>query len=584
LTRPGDSVAFFQKSIALSSRTGDRRNAMQCFFGLGQAFLDIDDKKAAFASLDSGLVMGEQLSIPDISWRLYRQRAKLLERAGQNEAAFQDYQKAVDIVEKQRSELKVAAYQQGFLDDKMDLYSDAVRLLLDMKQADRAFDFVERAKSRNFIDLLGNQKPPAKKGGENRLATEQTARQAVQEAQDRLAELARRKTEWTQKDQNDKSFWESELEKRRKAYGDLLAAIQSESPELASFVSVDPFQVPKIQSFLPDSTALIEYYVSTDELMFWFMTSTRLSDYRVHVSASQIENAVKKFREGIQSHLSIDQESQMLYAWLIEPCVKELQGIRHIILVPHGILHYLPFSALKDKTGLYLIDDFSISLAPSATVAGYCMDKSNSRAAIRQKGYSVLAVANPNLGDDRYDLPFASREVQSLKRTFGSVNALIGSAATEEAVRQSAENTFRLAHFACHGEYEPETPLFSALLLTSDPSDDGRLEAQEIFGMQFDCDLVTLSACETGLATITRGDEIIGLARSFIFSGAPSVITSLWKVDDLATAVLMKRFYRNLRHGYSKAEALRRAQILVRESLNSHPSAWAAFHITGDFR
>ena len=102
--------------------------------------------------------------------------------------------------------------------------------------------------------------------------------------------------------------------------------------------------------------------------------------------------------------------------------------------------------------------------------------------------------------------------------------------------------------------------------------------------MNFNCGLVSLSACETGLSKITKGDEIIGLARSFIFSGTPSVLTSLWKVDDLATAVLMKRFYRYLKSGNSKAEALRKAQLLVKEAVNAHPAAWAAFGLTGDFQ
>ena len=93
-----------------------------------------------------------------------------------------------------------------------------------------------------------------------------------------------------------------------------------------------------------------------------------------------------------------------------------------------------------------------------------------------------------------------------------------------------------------------------------------------------------MSACETGLAQITQGDEIIGLARGFIFAGASSLITSLWKVDDLATAVMVKRFYRYLSAGDSKAEALRKAQLLVKESVNAHPAAWAAFGLTGDFR
>jgi CHAT domain-containing protein len=285
------------------------------------------------------------------------------------------------------------------------------------------------------------------------------------------------------------------------------------------------------------------------------------------------------FRDAIESRLSTDRENRALTGWLVSPFSKNLSGVNHAIFVPHGILHYLPFSALKDGDGKALIESFSVSLAPSATVLGYCADKKKNRAF---KG--VLALANPDLGGEKTDLPFAERELQALKRTYKTVRAYTGQAATESALRSSSGNAYTLVHFACHGEYEPETPLFSALLLSPEGKDDGRLEAGEIFDMHFDCEIVALSACETGLAQITRGGEMVGLARSFLFAGAPSVVTSLWKVDDLATAVLMKRFYRYLKQGYAKAEALRRAQVFVKESLNGHPSAWAAFHLTGDFR
>jgi len=203
------------------------------------------------------------------------------------------------------------------------------------------------------------------------------------------------------------------------------------------------------------------------------------------------------------------------------------------------------------------------------------------RTQVREK--SVLALSNPDLGEPFYDLPFAEKEVLALRRSFGKVSAFFGGEVTEKVVREQAGD-HTMIHFACHGVYEPEAPLFSALLLSKAGNDDGRLEAHEIFSLKLNCELVALSACETGLAHITRGDEIIGLARSFIFSGAPSILTSLWKVDDLATAVMVKRFYRFLKSGYPKAEALRRAQLLVKESVNNHPAAWAAFGLTGDFR
>ena len=138
--------------------------------------------------------------------------------------------------------------------------------------------------------------------------------------------------------------------------------------------------------------------------------------------------------------------------------------------------------------------------------------------------------------------------------------------------------------FSCHGEFDPLNPLFSALLLAPEQNDDGRLEAHEIFELNINAYLVAMSACETGLAKIGVGDEVVGLSRSFIYAGSASLLSSLWKVDDLATAVLVKRFFRNLKAGDSRATALQKAQVFVRDNVNVHPNYWSAFNITGDFR
>ena len=195
----------------------------------------------------------------------------------------------------------------------------------------------------------------------------------------------------------------------------------------------------------------------------------------------------------------------------------------------------------------------------------------------------MLALSNPDLGSSLFDLPFAEKEVKSLQRVYNEVSAFFGEEVNERVVRDQIES-YRVVHFACHGTFEPNAPLFSALLLSPTGEDDGRLEVHEIFGLDLNCDLVTLSACETGLGQITQGDEIIGLSRSFIFAGTPSIVTSLWKVDDLATAVMVKRFYRYYSAEYSKAEALRMAQLVVKEAVNVHPAAWAAFGLTGAFQ
>ena len=140
-----------------------------------------------------------------------------------------------------------------------------------------------------------------------------------------------------------------------------------------------------------------------------------------------------------------------------------------------------------------------------------------------------------------------------------------------------------MIHLASHGEFDPVNPLASALKLASGPTTaNGDLTAEDVFGLQLDAELVTLSACQTGLGSIQAGDEVIGMNRAFLYAGTPSLLSTLWRVSDVSTAVLIKHFYRNYDDA-SRAEALRQAQLHVM-SYYPHPSYWAGFTLTGDYR
>jgi CHAT domain-containing protein/Tfp pilus assembly protein PilF len=582
LDRSDEAVQWLRKALNLSREIGDRLNEIQSLYGLGQAYAQTDRLPRAMAVLDSSINGASELQTPDLLWRAYRLRAGVLSRMGQNRQALDDYQKAVDVVEKMRAELKVEAFKQGFLDDKMDLYVDVIQHLLDIGEREEAFFFAERAKSRNFIDMLGNRQLDLSSVQEERLEEEREARLSVQEAQEMVSVFALRKGPLLKADLEEKAYWQETLSRRRDQLEELRIQIQADNPELASLISVDPDRAEKIQIRLPVDALVVEYFVSRDAIMIWTVNRRQVRVHKQDVSSSELETLVRSFRKTLQAHLSVEEESRRLYDILIAPIEGEMDGATHLILVPHGVLHYVPFAALQGGDGSFLLEKASLSLAPSATVLGYCIDKRDRRPE-RDGPVRVMALSNPDLGHPRYDLPFAEKEVLSLQRTYSQVSAYYGNEATEYVARQHM-GSHDIIHMASHAEYEPEAPLFSALMLAPSKSQDGRLEAHEIFGLQLQCDLVTLSACETGLGEVTKGDEIIGLSRSFIFAGAPSVITSLWKVDDLATAVMIKRFYRYLSRNRSMGEALQQAQLFVKNSINAHPAAWAAFTITGDFR
>ena len=581
LGRYEEAELSLHRALALSREIRDGRSQATCLYELGLLWWMKGDPDSALIYLEEAGRLAQVLSIPDVQWRVYRKKGEILKDRGDLDGALENYEKAAQVIEGMRSKIKVEEYKAGFIDDKMDLYQEVVSLLLKMGRPREAFDFVERAKSRNFVDLLGNH-PIDFKGRASRelLAQGLRIQDEMSQVQSRISVLIQKGEDLTALEMEELDSLKTRLEVLRSRYADYLVSLKEQNPELASMVSVDPWGLERIQRILPDSTALVEYYLTQKKTYLWLVRNRSLRVEEIDKGREELVEEVRAFREAIAKGLSVKEESKTLYDELIQPLAKGLRGIKHLIIVPHGVLHYLPFSALMDKKGHYLLEDFTLSLAPSATVLGFCLEKGDR---FRRKLQRVLALGNPDLGERALDLPFAEREVKSLRWFFPQVKGLLRGEATETAVKREAGG-YDLILFSTHGEYDPTNPLFSALRLTPDSENDGRLEVHEVFGLDLNAYLVTMSACETGLGRITRGDEVIGLSRSFIYAGTPSVVATLWKVDDLAAAVVVKRFHRYLREGYSRAEALRKAQLLVKEEINSHPAYWAAFTLTGDFR
>jgi CHAT domain-containing protein len=232
------------------------------------------------------------------------------------------------------------------------------------------------------------------------------------------------------------------------------------------------------------------------------------------------------------------------------------------MIVPHRALHYLPFQALHDGA-TYLIERREVCYAPSAVVLRHCLARPH-----RPLHHALL------LGVEDEQTPLVRAEVESLAPLFAEATVLLDERATLDAVREHAPGADVL-HLACHGQFRPDKPLFSALRLTN-----GWLSVRDAYGLDLHCELLTLSACETGVSAVAPGDELIGLARGFFSAGAPSLLLSLWTVDDEATAALMTDFYERLLAGASPAAALRAAQRRLLQD-EPHPFFWSPFVLVG---
>jgi len=306
-----------------------------------------------------------------------------------------------------------------------------------------------------------------------------------------------------------------------------------------------------------------------------------------------------------------------LFAALFPPHDINLPIDRHLLIIPSGILYYLPFETLiTEKSTMhqddipFLINKCEISYAPSASVSSFI------KSAIKKKPhqFELLAFGDPLFekpsgfrkkndsnnplevtrmlyGDyDFHSLKYSGEEVQKIADLYPDHKRKIylKEAAKEEELKKGGLEQFDKIHFSTHGIVDEQVPGRSGLVLTidNDPAEDGILQMNEIFNLKFDADLIVLSACQTGLGKLVNGEGMIGLTRAFFYSGASALLVSLWAVDDRSTSELMVNFYKNLDAGLSKRTALRQAKLeqISKGTAVGHPYHWAPFILIGDYQ
>jgi len=489
-------------------------------------------------------------------------------------------------------------------------YHDCLAARVELGQPEEAFHVLERGRARSFLALLAERDLhldadlPAGLAGELKsleagYGRAQAALGDPAHPHDE-AETGRLTTEL------------HELSGRREALAD---RIRHESPRFAALKYPEPLTLAAARAALDAGTVLLAYSVGEQET-FLFAARAGAGDgglavYRLPLGDKALREEIEAFRHLLQregsDRAALAGRAAHLYDALLRPAEPLVSPAERLLVIADGPLQTLPFAALV-RDGRYLVEWKPIHAALSATAYAEGLRQ---RRATRDPGPPLLAAfgdpSYPALAADRLGspevrsslrrgleltpLPSTRREIESLAALYPQAQVYLGAAATEENAKAIAPHA-RLLHFACHGLLDERFPLSSALALSipeqpKEGQDNGLLQAWEIFeSMRLDADLVTLSACDSGLGKEMGGEGLIGLTRAFQYAGARSVLASLWSVSDVSTADLMQRFYSSLRQGKSKDEALRAAQIdLLRgPEATSHPFHWAAFQLSGDWR
>lgn len=585
---------------------------------LGFAYLYLDDDRNSIANFNKSVEIGNRIGNYNMLWEAIFGLGLYHEKCNEYLDAAQYYLESIAIIDKLRSRITIDIDKAGFVKDKLQVYYRLVELYFEQYKSDTSVRYIkeiyktiEKAKARAFLDLLSESDVFIKE----KLTPElkQKERAISEHIAAKLRELASANQTIEMQE-----IIRKQLASLEEEYSSFLNKVRVEVPELSEIVSPEPYDLDQVQRDLLDSkTVLLEYFLG-DERSYLIAISEK--NFRLHELSpkNDIQDSIKAYikllSDGPSGLFKGEKASRRLYNELIEP-IEDLfnKSVRNLIIIPDGILYYLPFESLikprisvKSK-GEMLIENYNISYMPSASSLLFLQTNGQGRSFNKD----LLAMGNPeykmssigdehgttpaqvrfemynSLGFDFSPLPHSEDEIQDISKYFekSKCDIYLKDQANEHTFKSVAQKAYRIIHFACHGFVDEAMPLRSALVLSlmNNEIEDGFLQAREIYNMRLGSEMVVLSACQTGRGRIESGEGILGLQRVFFFAGARSVVSTLWEIGDKPAAQFMEYFYDRLAQGYGKANSLRLAKIQMMKSRYAHPFFWAGFILSGEY-
>jgi CHAT domain-containing protein len=503
----------------------------------------------------------------------------------------------------------------SFLHTTWAVYHDMILLYMQQGQVEKAFNYLERARSITLRQHLRQVKLSSDNEEEKEGTVSQEKLRTQMELKDwqeshRYYSTLLMEIDTSVSPMLDKAIIERELKQCETKINELFERLHlhqleanREDHQTSSrkrmkakerLLAVQEIDASRLRQRLLPGQLLLTYYLHRDKLIIFAMTVDSMVTYENPEGVRELEYLLPLLHAHLQTGGWSDPHNppqktfrrllNKLYTLLITPVASLLPSLAgHLTIVPYGPLHKLPFHALYDGTH-FLIEDFQVSYLPASSLLTHFSSASSELA---NQAVQMKHGIKPPLvfGDsENGQLQHVYDEAQTVASLLGGRCYLDSDATIANLIEQSPGSP--IIHLATHGQSRLDAPNFSFVQLA-----DGQLNAIDAFSLDLaGCELVTLSGCETGLALSSGGDEQLGLGRAFLAAGANSLVMSLWSVEDNATSELMKRFYQHLLNGESKVQALRAAQcyFLRQEgslhSHYSHPYFWAAFRLVGDIK
>ena len=569
--------AFADEAVAGYSQCGLTEGRLRAHLVTAHVNLALGELDAALGVFHSVQDEAEALRLLSIQVRCLTGRGLIATRRGDSNSAQRDFAGATAIFEAQRQALPGADLRSAFLTDHLRPYQELLRLALAQHET-QATDQAARLALRRLDDFRA--RTLSERVAENRL---KDRNRADEDASDVLA--MRTRLSWLNRQVHQLDLagespgvLAEELRATEHALLERLRRerMQADRQRAADREPGDAAYIDRLPQLAGDRTAVVAYGVLDDELFAIVVAGGKIHIVRRMASWQAVIAALRATQfqlealgtgaPNMQKHLTTltaraQNRLQALHKLLWAPLTHLLESRRRIAVVPHAELGTVPFAALHDGCAC-LAQHHEISIVPSVRFAEQAL------AAPYHHPSRPLLVA------DQEHLQYAEIEVRAIAAIAQDGDVLVGPEASVDRVCELAPST-GILHFACHARFRYDNPRFSALALH-----DGALSAEAIEQLQLGPSTVVLSGCETGLATTTAGDEVVGLFRAFLIAGASRVIASLWRVDDRTTASFMTAFYRALYDGARPAAALNAAQRVVMQA-HPHPYYWAPFVLYG---
>lgn len=521
-----------------------------------------------------------------IAARCHRGLGRLAAADGNLDEAERYYDQAIQLLDEVRKGLHGHAHQSGFMEDKSALTEELLAALSSqIGNEARVLMWVERLKAQALADLLADR--PDDTALDDQLIVLLDARRRLRDQYDLSVQLGLESSNMlvAAGQQRAPAFAVYDARQGRRL-SDMTRQMHLLDERIAAYRhpavawrSGTSSSLQEIGQLIDQRTALISYYSIQGQLFALVVTNGEhdIRSYPLKISIADLEAQWQRtYRLLTQPDSSLpDLQTRLGRIWhnLIAPMHAQMRDCEHLIIVPHQGLFRVPFSALFDPIAhQYLVERWSVQMAPSATVLNHCRKQS-------QGSKAPLLVGYPGRPEEVDYLPGVVEEINLLNDIVQRAEVISGEDATPHQVMTAASGR-PLIHLACHATYDKQDPLMSGLRLAG-----GRwLRAADLYQNYgvFEGSTVVLSGCNTSQGRPT-GQDVLGLVSALIYAGAACVVAGLWRVDDLATVNLMQALYGEIIHTRSVSEAMQRVQLsLMHSSDYEHPYYWAPFVPTGD--